>query len=346
MQLKLAFIGFGNVAREFARLLASRQTLLNEIYGVQWRTTGIATHRHGSIITDSDIDLMEATERVERHHQLSGISDITEITDAEELIQRADADIIFETTPLSPLDGEPATTYIRAALRLGIHVITANKGPIACAYHELQSLAEKQAAKFHFEGTVMDGTPIFNLHRFGLPATEILGFSGVLNSTTNVILSAMEAGSTFAEGLLEAQQLGVAEANADYDIDGWDAGVKAIALANVLMNAELHPRNLSPTGIREVTLKAVQSARAAGKTIRLIARAERRGEKVEIQVAPEITNVGSLFATLQGTSSALSITTDLMGEISLVEHHPKLRQTAYALLSDMLSIHRQLSGKF
>lgn len=346
MELKLAFIGFGNVAREFARMLKGRALLLNKTYDLRWRTTAIATHRHGTIITDTDINLMEAIERVENHKQLSGIAHALALPDSEELIRRCDADIIFETTPLSALDGEPASTYIRQAISRGIHVVTANKGPIACAFQELKTLAERHQVKFHFEGTVMDGTPVFNLQRIGLPATEILGFSGVLNSTTNVILSAMEAGRSFAEGLQEAQHLGIAEANADYDIDGWDAGVKALALANVFMQARLHPRKLSPTGIRGVTQEMVQSARAAGKVIRLIARAERNHGQVEIRVAPEAVDAHSFFGALQGTSSALSITTDLMGEISIVEHHPRLTQTAYALLSDMVSIHQQLVGKF
>jgi homoserine dehydrogenase len=241
------------------------------------------------------------------------------------------------------LDGEPAATYIRQAFKRGFNVVTANKGPIACAYQELKALAAKHSVKFRFEGTVMDGTPIFNLQEYCLPATEITGFAGVLNSTTNVILTGMEAGRSFAESLEEAQKLGIAEANADYDIDGWDAAVKAVALANVLMNAAIHPRDISPQGIRGLSLDQLNQARQAGKVMRLITRAAASLQGVKITVAPEAVPRQAIFGNLQGTSNALLLQTDLMGELVIVENHPGITQTAYALLSDMIRICQELN---
>jgi homoserine dehydrogenase len=220
----------------------------------------------------------------------------------------------------------------------GIHVVTANKGPIACAYRELKTLAERHKVKFRFEGTVMDGAPVFNLKEYCLPAAQIISFAGLLNSTTNVILTGLEAGHSFAESLAQAQRLGIAEANADYDIDGWDAAVKAVALANVLMNADIHPKDVSPTGIRNVTSEELKQAREAGKAIRLLARAESSMQGVKVVVAPETVSPDSLFGNLQGTSNALLIHTDLMGELAIVENHPGITQTAYALLSDLIRI--------
>ncbi len=344
MELKLAFIGFGNVAREFARLLESRRTLLRQAYGLTWRTTGIATQRQACVISDSTLDLREALQCLEGNHRLVHLQGATEVADAFQLIQSCNATILFETTPLSPLDGEPAATYIRRALERSIHVVTANKGPIACAYRELRNLAATWRVKFRFEGSVMDGAPIFNLRQYCLPVTQVLGFAGVLNSTTNIILSGMEAGRSFAEGLEEAKQLGIAEANSDYDIDGWDTAVKAVALANVLMNADLHPQKISPCGIRSITREDVQAAHRKGKSIRLLGRAQAQGQQVRITVAPEEIDGASLFATLRDTSSALTFKTDLMGELSVVEHRPLLTQTAYALLTDLIRIHEELKG--
>ncbi len=338
MELKLAFVGFGNVAREFARILDSRKDLLAAKYGLSWRTTGIATGKHGCVISNSTIDLKDVLQRIENGASLVGLPDTSEISDALSLIEHCDADILFETTPLSPMDGEPAATYIRKAFERSMSVVTANKGPIACAYRELKTLAENHKVNFRFEGTVMDGAPIFNLQEYCLPATQVTNFAGVLNSTTNVILMGMETGQSFAESLAEAQRLSIAEANADYDIDGWDATVKAVALANVLMNAEIHPKDVLPIGIRNISFEELNQARETGKAIRLVARAESSLQDVKISVEPETVSRDSLFGNLQGTSNALVIHTDLMGELAIVENHPGITQTAYALLSDMIRI--------
>lgn len=340
-ELKLAFIGFGNVTREFARILLSRQDSLAEAYCLAYRTVGIATGRHGMVLSSSGysgIDLHAALSILESGGSLTQLEDVTEVNHSLQFISHCDADIIFETTTLSPLDGEPAATYIHHALQKGIHVVTANKGPIACAYQELKTLAQTHNVAFRFEGTVMDGLPVFNLYEYCLNGARITGIFGVVNSTTNTILTGMEAGLTFEQGLLEAQRLGIAEANADYDIDGWDAAVKMVALANVLLDAQLHPREISPQGIRSLQPSDLEKARQRRSAIRLIGRATRSDTGVQIGVAPEEVAAHSLFGTLQGTSNALTFQTDLMGEISLLEENPGITQTAYALLSDMLRI--------
>jgi homoserine dehydrogenase len=344
MELKLAFAGFGNVAREFARLLLSRQQLLAEQYGLTWQIKGIATKTAGCITSDASLPLRDVMQRLESKNRLEGLPDTLAVKDTESFIEACDADILFETTPLNHTDGEPAATYIRKAFKRGINVVTANKGPIACAYQELQALAENHRVQFRFEGTVMDGLPIFNLQEFCLPAITVRGFSGILNSTTNYILTGMEAGRPFAECLIEAQRLGIAEANADYDLDGWDAAVKAVALANVLMDAGLHPRDVRPQGIRGINNYEIAKAREEGKAYRLVASARRTfGSGVQLEVAPQLVAFDTPFFNCKGTSSLLILDTDLMGEIALLEIHPRLTQTAYALLSDMIRIHEKMN---
>jgi homoserine dehydrogenase len=259
------------------------------------------------------------------------------------VLNQCSADVVIETTPLDIDSGEPAITHIRAALTRGQHVVTANKGPIAFAYSELKSLAERHSVQFRFEGTVMDGTPIFNLVELCLPGARVLGFSGVLNSTTNLILTGMEADQSFEESLEEAQRRGIAEANADYDVDGWDAAVKAVALANVLMNAEARPADVKRGGIRDISIKDIEASSASGKVIRLVARADRSANGVSLVVRPESVPRASLFGSLAGTSNALMIKTDLMGEIAVVEKDPGVEQTAYALLSDLIVVHKSMN---
>jgi homoserine dehydrogenase len=337
MELKLAFIGFGNVARAFARMLEERQSDIDKEYDLRWRTTAIATGNHGCI-TSNKIDLLEAASCLERGGNLTELPNSIALPDALAVINGCDADILFETTLLNAHDGEPATTYIRTALKRGVHVITANKGPIAFAYSELKAVAAEAGVSFRFEGTVMDGAPVFNLVDSCLPAVRVLGFSGVLNSTTNLVLTGMESGRSLDESLAEARQRGIAEANADYDIDGWDAAVKAVALANVLMNADARPADVVREGIRRVQAEDLREAARFGMTIRLIARGRRASDGVKLTVAPKSVRLSSTLGCVRGTSNVLIIETDLMGEIAIVEEDPGIDQTAYALLSDMLRI--------
>jgi homoserine dehydrogenase len=336
MHLKLAFIGFGNVAREFARILDHDRISLEADRALTWRVTAIATAAHGCVLSSRGIDLLEAVGVVSSGRQLTEIDGATSVASTAELIEQCDADVLFETTPLNPNDGQPAIDYIRSALSRRINVITANKGPIACKYRELRDLAKRFNVGFRFEGTVMDGTPVFNLVETCLPGTRVFGFEAILNSTTNLILTLMEDGRPFDESLSEAQLRGIAEANPDYDIDGWDAVMKAKALANVLMDAERRGTRVECEGIRGIDAGELKAARDAGFSIRVVARAVDGPESVMISVRPERVKLDSLFATIRGTSNVLVLKTDLMGEIAIVEQDPGVRQTAYALLSDLL----------
>ncbi len=338
MEVKIAFVGFGNVARAFARLLESRRALLDSQYSIQFRATAIATARHSSVIASGGIDLLEAADLVERGQDLTSIRGVVECTGSLNLIESCDADLVFETSPLNPTDGEPAITHIRRALERGINVVTANKGPIAFAYRALRELAQSRGVHFRFEGTVMDGTPVFNLAECCLPGVRVTGFSGVLNSTANLVLTRMEDGASFDEALSEARALGVTEADSAYDIDGWDSAVKTVALANVLMNADARPNEVERLGIREVSAQELKAARAFGETVRLISRAEMTQSGLKLSTSPERVALASPFGAARGTSNVLVLETDLMGDIAIFETDPGVEQTAYALLSDMLTI--------
>ena len=341
MELRFAFVGFGNVARAFARMLHANEQRLGVELGLRWRTTAIATANHGCVVAGpGGINLDDAARLSETSGSLLELPGTIDAGDSEALISRCEADVIFETTPLNPENGEPGIGLIRAALDRRINVVTANKGPLAFAYRELQELAASRRVSFRFEGAVMDGAPVFNLLERCLPAVKVLGFEGVLNSTTNHILTGMELGRSFDECVIEAQRLGIAEANPDYDIDGWDAAVKAVALANVLMGADMRPSQVERRGVRDITSGQLKAAAEKDCVIRLLARASTSEDRLKLTVAPEAVPRSSPLGAARGMTNVLLLRTDLMGELAICEIDPGIEQTAYALLSDLLAIHK------
>lgn len=250
--------------------------------------------------------------------------------------------VVVETTTLDITDGRPALDHVEAALDAGLHVVTANKGPVAFAYDRLRESADRNGVSFLFEGTVMDGVPIFNLVRETMPLIEVKGLRGVVNSTTNHILSALEDGEAFAPALERMQAEGIAEADPSLDIDGWDAAAKAAALANVLMDADLTPRDVDRTGISAESAAQALRARQNGRRLRLVAAASRTADGgVAATVRPQELPDDDLLAQLRGKSNALIFQTDLLGDIAITQLGGDVTMTAYALLSDLVTLRRR-----
>ncbi len=257
------------------------------------------------------------------------------LTTIQSWLSAAQADVLFEATSLNVQTGQPAIDHIRAALNHGAHVITANKGPIVHAYRALRDLATAKGKHFLFESTVMDGIPIFSLFD-QLPAIRLKGFHGILNSTTNVILSEMETGLTFDESLKKAQSLGIAETDATHDIDGWDAAVKTAALITVLMDVPVRLEDIYREGIRDLTTNAVRNGRRDGWPFKLVCRAQRAGNGVKATVAPEKVLSTSPMGKITGTSSYIYFETDIFPGLAIIEENPGLYATAYGMLADFV----------
>jgi homoserine dehydrogenase len=337
-EITLAIAGFGACGRAFARILAAKRRELATQRGLAFHLTGIATRSHGLAIDPAGIDMRKAIRRVESGQCLDSLHVGPPIPDTLTFIRHRPSQILFEMTTLEPMTGQPALDHVRTALKLGIHVITANKGPVAVAYRRLARLAKTQGCAFRFEGTVMDGTPVFNWVEKTLPGARVTGFHGILNSTSNYILTEMEKGRSFEAALKGAQAMGIAEADAGYDIDGWDAAAKTAALANVLLGANTRPSEIKRRGIRNLGRKDLAAARRKGKALRLIARGARKGRTLTVRVAPELLNQTDPMAHVTGTSSVLAIQTDLMKELMVIEKDGGIEQTAYALYSDLLTV--------
>jgi homoserine dehydrogenase len=323
--------------------LAAKRRELASRYQLAFRLTGIATGSHGHAINPAGIDPKRALRRIESGKSIARLHVGDPVLDTLDFIRRRPAQILFEITPLDPIKGQPALDHIRTALEHKIHVITANKGPPALAYRELRELARKQQCHFRFEGTVMDGAPVFNLVEKTLPASRVLGFYGILNATSNFVLTEMEKGRSFRRALKRAQAMGIAEADPSYDIDGWDAAAKTAVLANVLLGVQIRPSRVDRKGIGAVAAEDLEKASRKGRVLRLIARVSRRGGRTVARVAPELIRQDHPLAQVRGTSSALVLETDTMKELIVTEMEGTVEQTAYALLSDVLTVAQSLS---
>jgi homoserine dehydrogenase len=309
-------------------MLISKETELRRKYDVRWRLTGVASRRLGWISDPDGMNPLAALSGRFPNEKPIG-------RNVREWLEHGKVDVMFELTSLNAPTGQPAIEHLIAALESGAHAITANKGPVVHAYRELTALAKEKKRHFLFESTVMDGVPIFSLFSRGLPAAELRGFSGVLNSTSNVVLTEVERGRSFDEALKRAQAMGISETDPSHDMDGWDSAVKVAAIVTVLMGIPTHIDQVQRTGIRQLTEEKIRSVRAAGMRYKLVCRAERRGDGIECRVSPELLLLSDPLAALEGTSSAIRFDMDVFG-LSLVEHNPGLEATAYGLLADFL----------
>jgi homoserine dehydrogenase len=336
MILRLAMVGFGNVGQEFARLLLDKQQWLVRSKGLDVEVHSISTRTRGSISSKKALDLEKVLRLMKENGDLRSYGPELTTSSPIEVLSKSDADMMIELSTLNIESGQPAIDNIRSAMENGMDVVTANKGPIAFAYRDLRNLSRSKGVHFRFEGTVMDGTPIFNLVERTLPGCTILGLSGILNSTSNFVLAQMGGGKSMEEAIKEAQKRGFAEADPSLDIDGWDAAAKITALANVLMDARMTPKMVKRTGIKDVRVDDIRKAAVAGKKIKMIASANPVAEGVKLDVTTQMIGPEHPFWSVDGTSSALTIRTDLMGDLTMIESNPVVTQTAYAVFSDML----------
>lgn len=333
----LALIGFGNVGQALAQLLLRKQAELEEKYNISFSITTIVTGSHGAAINPHGLDMEKAISIAQAGDSLTELSETPAPTDTLELIRSCGADVLFENSPVNYKTGQPGLDYLRTALESGMHAITANKGPVVHGYRELSTLAEKKGVKFYFESTVMDGSPIFSLFRETLPSTQLLGFRGVLNSTTNLILSQMENEASFEDAVAYAQALGIAETDPSGDVDGWDAAIKLCALVTVLMDHPLIPDEVEREGIRGVTPEMINQAKAEGKRWKLVCTARLEDGVLQARVAPEMVGPDSPFFTIEGTTSIVQFETEILPSLSIIQGNPSKDTTAYGLMADFIN---------
>ena len=345
MKVALILIGYGNVGRRFVTLLDESRDSLRAM-GVEPVIVGVATGRHGRAFEVAGLD----TAHLDLALTAGNAGEPASVPFLASALDRLRAEagnvfearVVVETTPLDVRSGEPAIAHIRTAFHGGAHVITANKGPVAFAHRALTAEARARNLSFLFEGSVMDGIPIFNLVRETLPACPVVGFRGVVNSTTNFLITAMESGEPFGPALKRMQDAGVAEADPSLDVDGWDAAAKGAALANVLLDADITPLSVAREGVSAETGARAIAAMKQGRRLKVVVSGHGRGADARVRVALEELPADDPLAILDGQSNALEIDTWPMGRLVITQRDGGLEKTAYALVTDLVTVVRRL----
>ena len=319
----VAFLGFGNVARALARLLESRQSELAVRYGVSCHATGVASRSLGWWADAAGLTP-------------NSPQSATRCYDIGDWLLTARPDVLFESIALDAHTGQPALDYLAETLRLGVHAVSANKGPVVYGYQRLNALADSHAKLYRFEAAVMDGAPVFSLVRRCLPLAGIRGVSGVFTSTATVVLETVERGGSIDDGIREAQGLGIAESDPTYDVDGWDTVVKLCAVSNVILERALRPADVQRTGIRNLDPTIVRAAHRDGHPYRLVGRVSVDHDAVDARVEPEQVPAGSALA-VSGTTLVTHYDAAVFpGGLTMTSFAPDLTTTAYGMFADFL----------
>ncbi len=342
-EVKLVFVGFGGVAQGCAKHLASHKEELERDYGFQFKVVAISDTVKGSILNrDQGINLSDALKVSQSGKKLdagalrgkNGLSTI-------ETIRDSDAEIVIEATWTNLKDAEPGLTHLVTALENGKDVATSNKGPIALAYKRLTELAKLKGRQLRFESTVMSGTPVFNMREFALQGATITALKGILNGTSNYVLTEMAAGKNYNEVLKRAQELGYAEVDPSGDVEAYDPTAKITILANALMNADVNYRDVERQGITQITLDDINKAAKESKRIKLIASASKdRKGKWAVSCKPTLLPTADILAHVDGVMNALKISMDVQPDVTIIGPGAGGDSAGYGLLSDVLTIHR------
>jgi homoserine dehydrogenase len=330
-------VGFGVVGRSTVKVLTEQKESLRRRYGLNPKIVAIVDI-NGALVDPRGIPNEQAIRAVElgcRKFSRFGNLWRPEIG-VDDLLPDIDCEAMVETTPTNLKTGQPGLDHLRSAMKNGVHVVTTNKGPLALAMPALVELADHNKVSFRFSGTVGGGTPMLDLAKKSMDGLEIVSIRGILNGTTNFILSKMDAeGMSFDSALKEARKKGYAEADPTYDVDALDPAAKLVILANWIMGKSLSIRDVSITGIRGVSQRQINRAKAEGKTIKLIAYCG--SDAIEVTPMP-IPREHPL--NVSGTTNALTFSTDLAGEITIVGKGAGGPETASAVLRDLIDIRK------
>ena len=332
--MRIILCGFGVVGQSFAKLLESRSEDLYARYGLKPRIVGVFD-RKGSANDPSGLDTSKLIDVKKKYGSVNRYSGAFDNTSGTQNINNLEAEVLIEATESNYKDAEPGMTHIIDAMKRGMHVISVNKGPLALAFPSLMELADYNHVLFRFSGTVGGGTPILDFAKNSLRGERIVSFDGILNGTTNYILTNMADGMSFDDALDDAKKKGYVEADESLDLDGLDAAAKLVILANWIMGMKVTMPDIKRTGIRNVDSDDIKHATEKNCAIKLIASCNK-----ELIVAPrEIATVDPLCVS--GTLNAISFTSEHSGTQTIIGRGAGGIETASSILRDLIDIRNE-----
>lgn len=338
--LRLSLAGFGVVGKGFVELLNRKQEYLRQAFDIDARLVGVGNARHGFIYREDGLDMPTVLELGANKQPLTDYERARHWDTILEGLQETGANLLVEATSTNLRDAEPSLSHIITALRMGAHAVSANKGPGALAGLDLLALARQQGVQLRMESSVMAGTPVISTVLEGMAGASIQSVRGILNGTTNYILSAMADGREYAEVLAEAQAQGYAETDPTADVEGHDALAKTLILAALLFHQQLKPEQVAVRGITAISLDEIQQAASEGKRIKLIASLSRQGDQLEASVSPQALSLDDPLARINGITNALSVQADTLREVTIIGPGAGSVETAQGLLADIIACAR------
>ncbi len=341
MIYKLAFIGFGTVAQGLCEILLEKSDMLRQRYDFECQVVAVSDVKNGAVYDPKGLDISVLLDLARKGKKLDAYPSGEKGWDSIKTITQTISDVIVEVTYTDVKTGEPALTHIQTALKQGKHVVSTNKGPVIKKLRELEKLAEKHHVFYGYEGVVLSGTPLLNLAHFCLAGNTITEFKGILNGTTNYILTQMEEGMSYDDALQKAQELGYAEADPSGDVDGWDALGKVVILTNIILNHPLKWEDVERTGITSITQQDIMNAKKNNKRWKLIGQAKiENNGSVHASVKPIKLTLSDPLSGISGATNAVTFITDELGPVTIQGPGAGQRETGFALLIDLLTIHR------
>ena len=337
---KLAIIGFGNVGQGLASILSQKHDFLKQHFDIDIQIVAVCDQLKGSLANPAGLDPSTLLAAIEQQGHLNDIDAPQRDWDAEQTIANSGADMLVELAYTDLQTGEPALSHIKQAIAQGMHISMTNKGPVALQYTELQQLAKHHGVSIGIEGTVMSGTPALSLGSQNLLAAGIEKIQGILNGTTNYILGEMENGASYSAALQQAQELGYAEADPTGDVEGHDAAAKVVILGNLLMGLQLTLSDIDRTGISGLTPADIASAAEENCRWKLIGSVLPTAEGYQASVRPEKVSLEHPLAGIGGATNAITYSTALLGDITLVGPGAGRMETGYAVIEDVLGAYR------
>ena len=337
--IRTALIGVGAVNRSFLEILMRKAERLQAQYGLSFRIV-LAADSSGVIRRAAGFDPQELYQFKRNGGRLNTLPEVVNAP-LTQVLQETDCDLVLEASPVNLKDGEPGLSVTRTALACGMNVVLANKGPLVLAFRELHELAAQKKVGLAYSATVCGALPVINIGQRDLIAADIIMLRGIFNSTSNFILAEMNSGRSFADALAEAQRRGIAEADPSLDVEGWDTANKLVIIANSILGIHATLHDVQVTGITGITTAQLQAEARHGRTIKLVATAQRTSQGYHLTVAPTTLDQSDFLGSCSGWEMGIEIHSDLYGKLYHKIWEDSPLPTASAMLRDAVNLMRK-----